>query len=142
MVRLDLISLAFLAVSGLWAEEAVPTETTFVTRPGQPIVLRLKYSGTLQRWDARIMQDGAHFLGLANGMVFEVTDNAGRALSPKKGKVVARFFFDTRLTQAFNVLVNLTDIYPMSKPGIYTFRWGCQKVRVETVRIELIEKRP
>ena len=131
-------------------------------RLGSPVLVSFEYAGDLPGWDGWIVSAdrfGEKRLGVANGAILVVTMGLGpfeappgdtlkywQTLSGPRGTLVAPIgdrvragvSYNVALTAPFRTLVDLSDYYDLSEPGIYTVYWGQEGLCTREVMFEIV----
>lgn len=104
---------------------------------GSPVTLRLSYRGGVDGWDGAASIENKQLI-LANAMFISITDGENQAVEPIKDKVL-NVWADTLFRDPFELEIDLSWFYEISRPGRYKVHWGCKDVRTTVVLIEIID---
>ena len=133
-VWLALLIAAFL--SGARADES-KLITYSQYKQGEPIRLHFSYGGGTNGWDASAsVADG--ILVLSNAMFISIERSPGAPVEPIREKVLS-VWTDSFMREPFELILDISRFYDLSRPGKYTVRWGCKGVTHDEVFIEITE---
>jgi len=112
--------------------------TTYVqSRSGSPIILHLNYKGGIKEWDAAASV-ADEVLILSNAMFISITNSKSEPVLPIKDKVLS-VWADTYFRDPFDLVLDISKFYDLSQAGKYTVQWGCNKVKHNSVFLEVVE---
>ena len=112
---------------------------TFVQyKKDSPIVLHLSYHGGVPQWDAGASVANGTLI-LSNAMFISVTNSKSEIVKPKKDKVLS-VWADTYFRNPFDLVLDISKFYNLSRPGKYTVQWGCKDVKYDSIHFEIVDR--
>ena len=130
------LTIAFVLINPAYAN-ASGLSTYVQYQQGSPVLLNLKYDGGVADWDAGASISSG-ILILSNAMFISVIDSNNEPVKPIDDKVIS-VWADTYFRDPFNLVIDISKFYNLSRSGRYLLRWGCRDVSQDHVFIEILD---
>ena len=112
--------------------------TFFQYKKDSPVILHLSYHGGITEWDAGASIANGTLI-LSNAMFISITNSKNEIVKPIKDKVLS-IWADTYFRNPFDLVLDISEFYNLSRPDKYTVQWGCRDVKYESIYFEIVDK--
>ena len=132
-----ILTLVFISIESVHGGEGELT-TSFQYKNDSPIILHLSYHGGITDWDAAASIANGTLI-LSNAMYISVTNSKNEIVEPIEDKVLS-VWADTYFRNPFDLVLDISKFYNLSRPGRYTVQWGCKDVTYDSIYFEIVDK--